>query len=125
MWGWRARHAERFSHDLFADLGNVSLLIFDSGTLEIRKVEFAGVSTFRPGFPIPTPNPDATPNYMRGALCDAWFHLTAIEEPIDIHFVTIRDYPTLEANRVKNLPQIAVQPCELRETPVTCWIVEL
>lgn len=134
MWGWIMRQSEQVPEDMLSALAMSlenepaqEILLYDSGTCEVRRAQISGLSIFPGGLRIPTPEPRSTPLYMSEALCPVWFHLASIEaEPLKVREIGIVGYPTLRPGaiggpvaRTGNLSVV-----EVRETGATLWQIE-
>ena len=103
------------------------ILLYDSGSCEVRRARLAGLSIFPGGLRIPTPELRSTPLYMSEAHCPVWFHLLSIDaEALQVKSLNVTAYPTIASptgggmmTRTGPLPL-----ADIRETAATLWLVE-
>ncbi len=130
-WGWWARSQEATPSVALHDLLNgeneeVSLLLFDSGVMEIYHTLCAKMVVSPGALGIGSPDFRATPHYYVRGRYPAWFRLHGDIVPFGADSVRILDRPTLRTS-VEQQEWIEERKTieELRNEQPTLWMVEL
>ena len=98
-WGWWRRQAEHIPRATLAELfqaesPNLSLVLFDSGTLELYRALTTDVVVAPTNVGIQTPQFEATSGYYVRGHYPLWFRLEEDIAPLDVADVTVIGKPT-------------------------------
>jgi len=83
-WGWWSKGGEQVPKALFTELRGApfSLYLFDSFQLKLYHGSCAEIEFSQTGELLPSPSPEATPDYYKDQRYLAWFKLSSIEETL-------------------------------------------
>jgi hypothetical protein len=84
-WGWWNKSGERVAHETFGAFKSKpgSVLLFDSGRSTLWRAVLGDIRWDTSGDTIPSPDPDATPEYYKSQNYRMWFQFKSIEQVAD------------------------------------------
>lgn len=130
-WGWWRRQAEHIPRTTLGELftsdgpGRVSVILFDSGTLELCSTYASQVVVAPTNLGIHTPEFDATPDYYVRGNYSTWFRLVEEIIPLRRSTLPIVGKPTTSLNEDRLPVETMVTEMtleSLRDDRPTLWL---